>query len=403
MILDFLCGRHPGARGQALPLIAVGLIGLLGLGSLAVDLGYWRYEQRVQQTAADAAAMAGAITQNYSPSTVTASARSAAAQNGFTHDGVTTFVTVNVPPLSGNYTSTAGAVEVIVRMQHPAFFGGIFGVGSQWVTARAVAIPSSANSTCIYALDPVGPSVTLNVATVTMPHCGIMSNGALLFHQGSVDGAFIGYATPTANNTINGTAFPDAQPQQAVAAADPCPSLPGCAYLTAHPPTTGTCASTTTFGSGNITLSPGRYCSTVIFNNSTSVTFSPGVYDFDQGLISNNALAFSGNGVTFYINGNNWIFNGSPTINLVAPTSGNTAGVLMYQPVANTTQFHINSGSSPGTGVYAGTLYFPGTEMIIDGKYSSWTLAIADDILFNGGGTTSQAPGTGLSHVVLAE
>ncbi len=383
------------------------LTALFGVSALAVDLGYWRYEQRVQQTAADAAAVAGVIQESYVSGItgVTSAARSASATNGFTHDGVKTTVTVNQPPASGNYTSNSSAVEVIVTKTQPGFLSGIFGRTTATVTARAVAIPSSANAQCIYALDPVGPSVTLNGATITMPGCGIMSNGSLLFHQGSVDAGFIGYATPPGNNTVNQTAFPHAQPKQAVAVADPCPTVPGCAYLTAHPPTSGNCASQTTFNGPTINMQPGRYCNQVLFNSATSITFASGVYDFENGMTLNGggSPTLTGSGVTFYIKGGNWILNGSPVVNLSAPTSGNYQGALIYQPVANTTQFHLNSGPSSGGGIYAGMLYFPGTEMIIDGKYCQWSLAVANDFLFNSGGTSTQQNSVIFSRAALAE
>ena len=57
--------RRSGERGQILPLVAVGMITLMGMVSLAVDAGYWRYQQRLEQSAADSAAIAGAIRLNY--------------------------------------------------------------------------------------------------------------------------------------------------------------------------------------------------------------------------------------------------------------------------------------------------------------------------------------------------
>ena len=49
--------------GQALiaALAALGIV-LLGFAGLGIDIGYMRYEKRLQQTAADAAAIAGAAT-----------------------------------------------------------------------------------------------------------------------------------------------------------------------------------------------------------------------------------------------------------------------------------------------------------------------------------------------------
>ena len=53
-------------RGQALPLVAISMLVVLGLSSLAIDVGSWRYQQRRAQTAADSAAMAGAVQLGYS-------------------------------------------------------------------------------------------------------------------------------------------------------------------------------------------------------------------------------------------------------------------------------------------------------------------------------------------------
>src|SRR6516164_3968761 len=47
-------------EGQALVTVALALTVLLGFTGLAVDMGVLRYEKRLQQTAADAAAIAGA-------------------------------------------------------------------------------------------------------------------------------------------------------------------------------------------------------------------------------------------------------------------------------------------------------------------------------------------------------
>src|SRR5580692_9256561 len=47
-------------RGQVMPLVAFSLVVLMLFAGLAVDAGYWSYQQRQQQNAADAAALGGA-------------------------------------------------------------------------------------------------------------------------------------------------------------------------------------------------------------------------------------------------------------------------------------------------------------------------------------------------------
>ena len=52
--------RRRGERGQILPLVAIALVALLGIGAFAIDVGYAYYAKRQLQSATDAAALAGA-------------------------------------------------------------------------------------------------------------------------------------------------------------------------------------------------------------------------------------------------------------------------------------------------------------------------------------------------------
>jgi hypothetical protein len=372
---------------------------------LAIDVGSWRYQQRLEQTAADSAALAGAVALAYSTSSssITAAARADAASNGFSNGVSGASVTVNNPPLSGGYIAQAGAVEVIVAKPQPIHFNA-FGMSSETVSARAVAKLSTANRNCIYALSTSSSAVTLDGGTISMPQCGMISNGSYLFNgTATVNAASIGYAgsSPTLNNAV----FPAAAPKAAVQAADPCPTVSGCAYLTATPPTSGSCASQTTFNSAStITLSAGTYCSQVLLEGGGSVVFNPGVYVFQQGLTNNSAPAMSGTGVTFYVQGGSVIVGSNTNVNLSAPTTGNTQGVLVYQPSSNTNQFILN-GTTAGS--WAGMVYVPGAQLIVDGgEMTISLLLVANQILFNGTSginvPTSSFPGYG-GHAVLAE
>jgi len=92
-----------GARpGQAMPILAAAMALILGLCGLAVDVGLLYTARRSMQTAADAAAVAGA-TALRSAQTVSSAARAAATLNGFTNDSNNASVAVNNPPTSGTY------------------------------------------------------------------------------------------------------------------------------------------------------------------------------------------------------------------------------------------------------------------------------------------------------------
>ena len=71
-------------RGQVLAFTALGLTLLMGFAGLAVDMGVLRYQRRLQQSAADAAAIAGANNLSFPASGgVVAGAQDASARNGF--------------------------------------------------------------------------------------------------------------------------------------------------------------------------------------------------------------------------------------------------------------------------------------------------------------------------------
>ena len=113
--------------GQALVLAALALTVLSGFAGLAIDMGVLRYDKRVQQAAADTAAIACASDLAYGHSSALAAAAAAAVSNGFSDNTGATgtpcgtsspagciTVTVNSPPTSGPHNGNANAVEVYV-------------------------------------------------------------------------------------------------------------------------------------------------------------------------------------------------------------------------------------------------------------------------------------------------
>ncbi len=141
--------RNPES-GQSLALVAVGMIALVGILGLAVDMGYLRYVHRQLQTAADAAAIAGAMDVTYG--TWNAAGRGAASENGFPNGGNTT-VTISNPPASGPYAGANYPTYVqatITQTGVPTFFSKIFGVNNVSLSASSVA---AGGTNCIYGLD----------------------------------------------------------------------------------------------------------------------------------------------------------------------------------------------------------------------------------------------------------
>ena len=386
-------------RGQVIPIVALALTVLFGAAALAVDVGYWRYQERLQQAAADSAAVAGASELALGSAGATAAAAHDATLNGFTDDGVNVTVQTNWPPTSGAYNANTSAVEVIIRKNQPGFFGKVLGFNTQWLSARAVGLVSSYGRFCIYGLSTSGTSVLFNGSTVNTPKCGIISDSDMTINGATVTAFSLGYVGSVINN---GSTYPgnSAQPKKAMLTSDPCPTIAGCAWIKAHPPNSGPCLSPTTYnGLATATLNPGRYCVNVIINGCTNVVFNPGLYEFDAGVTANGVSNVSGSGVTIYNKSGSMIMNGS-NVNLSAPTTGNTAGVLFYQNPANTNAFIANGNG----GGYAGMIYFPTSQITLNGSLSQWLLVVGSTVTINGSGTSvSSAAFPGWGRSVLAE
>jgi hypothetical protein len=78
---------------------------------------------------------------------------------------------------------------------------------------------------------------------------------------------------------------------------------------------------------------------------------------------------------------------------------------VYYQPASDTNQFIINSGAGQVSGGWAGMIYAPGAQIVIDGTLSTWLLVVAKDLLFNSSSSVNDASSNfpGYAHAVLAE
>ncbi|GAC1593365.1 MAG: hypothetical protein NVS3B28_23250 [Candidatus Velthaea sp.] len=385
--------RH-GERGQTLPIVALMFTVFLGFSALAIDVGNWRYQQRIEQTAADSASVAGAIELNYSrvASVVTTVARADAALNGFTDNGTNVTVTVNNPPLTGPLTGNTNAVEVIVAKKHLGFFTGIFGQNFQWVVARAVTSQSLVGRACIYTLN--GDISITGGGTISAQSCGLSTDNNLnISSNATVNANTIGYVGSWSGV---GT-YPNGQPEKTVSVQDPCQTIVGCNYLSANPPPLSPCADVSPIPA---TLLPGEYCS--VLNIATTVTFSPGLYVFDQGFAASGGAVISGTGVTLYNKSSTFTSSGTASIILSAPSTGNMEGMVFYQPASNSNPFTLNGSS--GTYDFTGGMYMPTAAMTMNASVPHTTLLVAGSISMNGGGIGATATGLpGVGHVVMGE
>jgi Putative Flp pilus-assembly TadE/G-like len=418
--------NHHAERGQILPLVGFGIVAILGMVALTVDVGYWRYQQRLEQSAADSAAVAGAIRLNYptnSSSTPLQAAKDAAAQNGFQDDGGVgnLVVTVNIPPLV-NTPPHAGAtpypantaVEVIVKKKYTQFFSGIFGASVGSGSARAVAVAVPEFSACLVQTtvsNGKGIGITGNKPLQTK-NCGVLANGTISVpgFQGTTS---VAYWAPDNVGGVSG--FPGAVSLPAPAT-DTCPRIKGCAYLAAQPiPPLDVSKAINASGTSSFNVPNGKDYA-VVYNccSGSPTVLGPGLYYIYGGISG----TLQGDGVTLVNVNGGFTASGLGAAHpyFSAPTSGPTAGVAYYQPPANTNTITLNGGGN-GTSAWDGIFYAPTTGDLIDnGGSVTFAYLVVGDILVHGGGSgqglivdptlggqTSALQSAFPTHVVLSE
>jgi hypothetical protein len=361
-------GPRAPERGQALIIVAFSMVVLLAIGAIVVDLGLSWILRRDEQNAADPGAIAAA---RYIEEGDTAATRVKmhiaacfyAQQNEFFTDDNSSCDAARTAgdlqvlwppsgPHAGQFAGRPQMVLVVIRDEHPSFFGQIFGREVASVATGAVAAreTESANSSSLVALDPttcgaghVHGNGTINIEPVVNPDTGdpysggyvhvnsACAGGALdndcgsgngAFHHGGNAGAVLNAPHMYIHGTcqVSGGDVPTPVTEGASQIGDPLASLVGprqeeypagqCpnnagVYETMDPTWNG-CG----INRNSVTLTPGVYWGGWKFSgNGTRVTLQPGIY----------IIAGGGIGVT-----------GQATIDTVGDGSGNPARVMIF-------------------------------------------------------------------------
>ncbi|MFL5240484.1 MAG: pilus assembly protein TadG-related protein [Gemmataceae bacterium] len=405
MFLHKSTKSHATRRGAIVLFVAVCLTVLLGFAAIALDGGVLLTERRHAQATVDAAALAAAcdLYKNYginggldnSAGTAKASALSTAAANGYANDGTTSVVTVNIPPISGDYVGKAGYAEVIVQFNETRGFSNVFGSGSTPVQARAVArgaMDARANP-AILILDPSGasalsvsgtPSITTNSTIVVDSNNSQAASASGNAQVNAPETDITGDYTTSGG----GTFFGKVNVGQA-STPDPLASLP------APDPASLTVQSNSALsygGQSSVTLNPGVYKGGISASSGAAITLSPGIYYLDGGGLSVGGQAsITGNGVMIYnapkTSSDSLDIGGGGTITLSGPTSGAYAGISLFQDRNSSVGATLSGGSQMNI---TGTFYFAGAPVKITGNSSTAVIGsqyISRDLTI--GGTAS--------------
>jgi Flp pilus assembly protein TadG len=376
-------------RGQATVIVALSLLVLLGFVGFGVDVGLLFHAKRTMQTAADAAAIAGADDEFYAKGSGSAAAKAAATANGYTDGTNGTTVTPNSPPLSGVHTGPAwaSAVEVIVSQPQKTLFMALFGFSSVPVSARAVAVKGAVSKGCIYVLSPNAKQAmqVQGKFHLDAPNCGIIVNSnnadALDFNgnSGTLDAGSVGvrggcsgtcaYTSTSTGNTIgipSNSAAPITDPLSYYTP----PKLSGCTAPSG--------------GKLTGTVSPGCYSGNVTISNAT---LSAGLYEFTGNVTLGGTV--SGSAVTLYIQ-QGLKTSTNTTLNLDGTGATAYPGTVIYADRSDTGTLELDLGNNGALGTIKGVIYAPSMEFFLNDNGGgggsgcpSSTLTLVTDLIVN--------------------
>ena len=377
---------------------------LLGAAGLGIDVAHWELAHKNLQRAADSAAVSATIAyQSNTMADLNAQAAAIAASYNFTTSNGST-VTANRPPHSGPYMTNSGAVEVVVTQPQPRMFSSLFGNDSVPETGRAVAVAGS--KVCVLALNSNASAAisAQGAVNVTAASCSVYSDSVSSTSVNVGGSAVVSALQVGAVGTVSGQTnivTTNGIVNNGNVILDP--------YAGVAMPNYSGCNSNYFSAKTTMTIYPGVYCGGFTLNASANVTMMPGIYFMDQGTFTiNGAATLAGSGVTIIFtssSGSNFTnakIAGGANVSLTAPTSGPTAGIVIFgdrsMPVG--TRFDLAGGTAQS---FAGATYLPKGAISYAGGASGFngcSQVIGDTIGFTGGSNLAiNCTGSGTKNI----
>ncbi len=364
---------HPSERGQALIIIALALVGLVGIVALVVDGGKAFLDRRTAQNAADAAALTAALTRIRGGEDVVSAALSSAAQNGYNNDGVTNIVMLYSPPKDGPHAGNVEYIQIIIISNVNTYFARVVGRDKITNIVEAVArtkypeIMELMHGTAVVSLAPTSNCASRKSfwvhgeATLDITGGGVFvnsNNDTCAFMQqgsGSIrinDGHFIevvGAASVQKPQLLTPAVTIGASPI----------SYPPPFFM----PKVGCRGKIAEVSEDGTSMSSGEWGDE--FPPEGVTHLGAGVYCLGNGININGDI--EGHNVVFKVEDGEVRFSNSKII-LDAPNSGDNAGLLIYLPMKNDSKVVLNGGA--GSAI-KGTILAPASHIIIKGNSSA--------------------------------
>ena len=259
--------------------------------------------------------------------------------------------------------ASASGNDNFITVRSDTTHQGILGALNWPIHRRSVVMIKQGAEACVLALDPhAGSAVKFQGSTeVHLTGCVIASNsdsGTSIYRGGT--------ATVSADcvNTVGTTSGIDGNSNVTLKCGDILENQYASFDPLARvkPPTPAGCTSLP--NGKNKSLSPGTYCNQTL---SGDITLQPGVYILKGGGVKLNGNgSLKGEGVTiFLMDDAEFNVNGNGVLQLTPPTSGDYAGITLYQPKSNATTITINGTSDS---YIQGFVYAPGAHVFYAGN-----------------------------------
>jgi hypothetical protein len=355
-------------RGQALIVIALALVGLMGMAGLVIDGGNAFQDRQRAQNAADAAALASAYARLKGGSMVDA-ALASAAENGYSNDGVRSIISLYTPPKDGPHAGDIEYIQVIIRSTVPTYLMRVIGRSEIVNEVQAVArtkrpeIGPILHGHAVISLAPTSNCFNRSTfwvhgeATLDISGGGVFVNaegGCALVQQGNGSIRLEdGY-----NINIVGTAqvqkrhlFTPETPTEAQPVPYPPPFF--------MPDVKG-CGDDAEVSEDGTTMSAGSWSED--FPPPGVTQLGSGVYCLNNGMHITGHL--EGHNVLFFVRRGEVRFSNSADIQLDARDTGDNAGLLIYLPMENRSRVVLNGGA--GSNIQ-GTILAPASRVLIKG------------------------------------
>lgn len=398
----FLRQVRDDRSGASTVLVGLGAVVLLGAAGLATDVAGWYAARRDAQHAADSAAFSAATAMVAGGSDYEEQAKAIVATYGVKDGQAGAKVTVT----QGQSADGAATVQVLVEEPARRFFSRLFLTGARSIRASAVARVGGAGEGCVLALHP-----SLKDAVELSGSTEVRLNGCSLMVNSSNAGGFkmSGSSSLSAPHVLVGG--PDWSRSGSFRLTTQDRNLPLFNRPSTADPYLGVREFEDFHGCDHRKMNiggsdthefpakstPRIFCEGLTINGSAKVTFKPGIYVIDRGVLSftGSSRITAERGSVFILTsstGSNFArFNitGSTTVKITAPSNGDYAGLAIYQsrkaPVSKNDSDNTFTGSSDS--VIEGAIYLPNQSLDYHGSTSQTSgcvQVIASTIKFTG-------------------